>query len=541
MDGYREEGSSSQDRPPIPTVHEIGESSGQAEKALQIVTAVTMFKQLMENPRFMEFIQSSSMAHQVQGGFGMPGTVFRGMQDMVPNPMYANIGLHPGFQGTQGQFGVSQGNLGMAGFSIPPMNMTPRHQHVTGKGVQMAPTDVSIMQIVSFDNLESMDKSKPYKEGGQSVQLDTFNGFDERTKAFFCLEQFDKAFTGRNFQKPPKKQCDHPQIVKGLESVEVKDTAGSGVVSMAIDADGSLWAWGKSKRGQLGLGETIIEAPFPRRVQALSGHQIVQVSLGWGHVLASTAEGKVFSWGYPVDGRLGYLPGGPDSLGIQSSSTNELVKHQMELLDEDVQKELNVLYQWRPQLVPLGDLEAVEISCGFDHSLVICKGGILLSFGDNSYGQLGRKQGTVESVEGWRVELDGCVSCIGSGLGHSLAVCSDHRHGKTENIKRSGTHSVHSWGWNAAFQLGRGTSNERPMQVEGLEQCQVVSVDGGRVHSAVVDSEGGLWTWGSGKNGRLGLSSFGDEREPCLVESIQEVKVKQAVCGMDHTVILVCD
>ncbi|MCO5549245.1 hypothetical protein L7F22_002712 [Adiantum nelumboides] len=204
MDGYREEGSSSQDRPPIPTVHEIGESSGQAEKALQIVTAVTMFKQLMENPRFMEFIQSSSMAHQVQGGFGMPGTVFRGMQDMVPNPMYANIGLHPGFQGTQGQFGVSQGNLGMAGFSIPPMNMTPRHQHVTGKGVQMAPTDVSIMQIVSFDNLESMDKSKPYKEGGQSVQLDTFNGFDERTKAFFCLEQFDKAFTGRNFQKPPK-------------------------------------------------------------------------------------------------------------------------------------------------------------------------------------------------------------------------------------------------------------------------------------------------------------------------------------------------
>ncbi|MCO5571994.1 hypothetical protein L7F22_025745 [Adiantum nelumboides] len=111
MDGYREEGSSSQDRPPIPIVHEIGESSGQAEKALQIVTAVTMFKQLMENPRFMEFIQSSSKAHQVQGSFGMPRTVFRGMQGMVPNPMYTNIGLHPGFQGTQGQFGVSQGNL----------------------------------------------------------------------------------------------------------------------------------------------------------------------------------------------------------------------------------------------------------------------------------------------------------------------------------------------------------------------------------------------------------------------------------------------
>ncbi|MCO5567453.1 hypothetical protein L7F22_021144 [Adiantum nelumboides] len=89
MDGNKEEGSSSEDRQPIPTAHKIGESSGQAEKALQVVTVVTMFKQLMENPRFMEFIQSSSIAHQVQGSFGMPGTVFRAMQGMVPNPIVA--------------------------------------------------------------------------------------------------------------------------------------------------------------------------------------------------------------------------------------------------------------------------------------------------------------------------------------------------------------------------------------------------------------------------------------------------------------------
>ncbi|MCO5552454.1 hypothetical protein L7F22_005965 [Adiantum nelumboides] len=158
-----------------------------------------MFKQLMENPRFMEFIQSSSIAHQVQGSFGMPGTVFRGMQGMVPNPMYANIGLHPGFQGTQGQVGVSQGNLGMAGFSIPSVNMTPGHQHDTVQGAQMAPTGVPIMQTVSFDNLESMDKPKPYKEDDQSVQFDTFSGFDERNKVLSFLEQFDKAFAERNF------------------------------------------------------------------------------------------------------------------------------------------------------------------------------------------------------------------------------------------------------------------------------------------------------------------------------------------------------
>ncbi|MCO5550086.1 hypothetical protein L7F22_003565 [Adiantum nelumboides] len=56
MDGNKEEGSSSEDRQFIPTAHEIGESSGQTEEALQVVTVVTMLKQLMENPRTCHFL-----------------------------------------------------------------------------------------------------------------------------------------------------------------------------------------------------------------------------------------------------------------------------------------------------------------------------------------------------------------------------------------------------------------------------------------------------------------------------------------------------
>ncbi|MCO5581721.1 hypothetical protein L7F22_035610 [Adiantum nelumboides] len=77
MDGYKEEGSSSQDRQSNPTVHEVGEGSSQAEEGF------------------------SHAAFSITGTVS-PGTLFGGMQSMVPNPMYANIGLHPGFQGTQG-------------------------------------------------------------------------------------------------------------------------------------------------------------------------------------------------------------------------------------------------------------------------------------------------------------------------------------------------------------------------------------------------------------------------------------------------------
>ncbi|MCO5566456.1 hypothetical protein L7F22_020133 [Adiantum nelumboides] len=68
MDGYREEDSSSQDRQHIPIVHEVGEGSSQAKETfrMQLVNDVTLFKQLMENPRFMEFLQSPLIAHQAQ-------------------------------------------------------------------------------------------------------------------------------------------------------------------------------------------------------------------------------------------------------------------------------------------------------------------------------------------------------------------------------------------------------------------------------------------------------------------------------------------
>lgn len=51
----------------------------------------------------------------------------------------------------------------------------------------------------------------------------------------------------------------------------------SGVVSAVTDDDGSLWVWGRSKRGQLGLGTDVIEATTPSKVEELSGHEIVKV------------------------------------------------------------------------------------------------------------------------------------------------------------------------------------------------------------------------------------------------------------------------
>ncbi|MCO5605237.1 hypothetical protein L7F22_059417 [Adiantum nelumboides] len=51
-----------------PIVHEVSEDSSQPEETfrMQLVNDVTLFKHLMENPRFMEFLKSPLMARQVQ-------------------------------------------------------------------------------------------------------------------------------------------------------------------------------------------------------------------------------------------------------------------------------------------------------------------------------------------------------------------------------------------------------------------------------------------------------------------------------------------
>lgn len=67
--------------------------------------------------------------------------------------------------------------------------------------------------------------------------------------------------------------------MEGLDQVRVRAAFASGVISTAIGDDGSLWVWGKSKRGQLGLGEGITECVSPSKVEALSGEEIVKVKV----------------------------------------------------------------------------------------------------------------------------------------------------------------------------------------------------------------------------------------------------------------------
>ncbi|XP_042427904.1 secretion-regulating guanine nucleotide exchange factor-like [Zingiber officinale] len=326
-----------------------------------------------------------------------------------------------------------------------------------------------------------------------------------------------------------------PEKVAGVDHVGVKAAFASGVVSAAIDDEGSLWVWGRSKRGQLGLGNGVIEATKPSKVEALAGHQLVKVSFGWGHALALTKSGKVFGWGYAKDGRLGqmgqklYVAHEPSKRDKSLESSTSMFDAVEKLVAEKIEEEKSMPIIWEPcEILDMGNSSASDVACGLDHSLVLSSNSSILSGGDNTYGQLGRSTG--EGSVMLPVDTNTLSLSVSAGLGHSLAICQTSSGACT---------SVLSWGWNQSHQLGRRGREDAPGIIKALNGETPTSVSAGRVHSLALTAKKELWVWGSGRNGRLGLGSSLDEMEPAMVESLAGLDILQAVAGFDHNLVLV--
>jgi alpha-tubulin suppressor-like RCC1 family protein/outer membrane protein assembly factor BamB len=231
--------------------------------------------------------------------------------------------------------------------------------------------------------------------------------------------------------------------------------------SLAIQTNGTLWAWGLNDRGQLGVGNTNVQR-IPTRVGTASNW--FQVEAGAAHVLALRRDGTLWAWGANSAGQLG------------NGSTNGSLEP-----------------------VRIGtDSAWVEVRAGGHFSLARRADGTIWAWGTNNFGQLGVGNTAVQRAP---VQVtNGVWTNMSAGVFHSLAV--------------NGSGQVGAWGRNNQGQLGNGFSIYN--SETGNEDSPILSspgatrrVEAGHFHSFAIRADGTLWAWGANHHGQLGNGQRG--------------------------------
>eukprot|EP01054_Gregarina_sp_Poly1_P006064 Gregarina_sp_Poly_1__6063@NODE_31_length_19375_cov_31_776984_g28_i0_p2_GENE_NODE_31_length_19375_cov_31_776984_g28_i0NODE_31_length_19375_cov_31_776984_g28_i0_p2_ORF_typecomplete_len683_score100_28RCC1/PF00415_18/0_027RCC1/PF00415_18/5_8e11RCC1/PF00415_18/1_5e08RCC1/PF00415_18/8_3e14RCC1/PF00415_18/1_9e17RCC1/PF00415_18/0_011RCC1/PF00415_18/2_6e12RCC1/PF00415_18/2e08RCC1/PF00415_18/2_2e08RCC1/PF00415_18/1_7e08RCC1/PF00415_18/3_1e16RCC1/PF00415_18/15RCC1_2/PF13540_6/0_0025RCC1_2/PF13540_6/2_3e06R len=253
-------------------------------------------------------------------------------------------------------------------------------------------------------------------------------------------------------------------------------------------------------------------------VAALEGREVFEVSCGTFHSLVLTKKsdssgGKVYSFGLGNHGRLGY----PKQEGVPLPE------------DPDVEESW---FADKPYRVRFGDekTKVARISCGGDHSLALTDHGEVYVFGRGKSGVLGL--GNAECV--WhpqKLDLvfhneEEFVTHLGAGNRHSMC-CTRRGH-------------VWTWGSGANGRLGHGDTKTlaSPEIVKELLSEMIVFVSAGDAHSAALDRNGRVYTWGQGIGGKLGHGDEADRLVPVLVAELEGVVIAQISCGGSHTLAL---
>jgi hypothetical protein len=150
-------------------------------------------------------------------------------------------------------------------------------------------------------------------------------------------------------------------------------------------SSGEVYAWGSNRYGQISNGCNDYQNT-PIKVNGFSGERVVMISCGWGHSMALTESGHVYSWGFNGYGQLG------NGNTVDSNT---------------------------PKLVELNSVIVERISCGQWHSLLLSKDGAIYAFGDNDLGQIGKGYNNTQLTP---VKINDKIKFIDIAAHHSLNI-----------------------------------------------------------------------------------------------------------------------
>jgi len=291
-----------------------------------------------------------------------------------------------------------------------------------------------------------------------------------------------------------------------------KQVSGGREHTAAIKTDGTLWTWGTGFSGRLGnaVGTGSISTPV---TTFAGGTNWKQVSGGNSHTAAIKTDGTLWTWGSGGNGRLGNgattgsistpvttFSGGTNWKQVSSGNSHTAAI-----------KTDGTLWTWgsgsqgklgnavttgnisTPVTTFAGGTDWKQVSSGVSHTAAIKTDGTLWIWGAGGYGRLGNATTTNVSTP---------VTTFSGGTNWKQ-VSSGYNNAHTAAIKTDGT--LWTWGNGANGRLGNAvTTNVSTPVTTFAGGTNWKQVSGGISHTAAIKTDGTLWTWGSGNSGRLG-------------------------------------
>jgi len=290
----------------------------------------------------------------------------------------------------------------------------------------------------------------------------------------------------------------------GAPSVRLGTTsiAAGNYHSLALRSDGTVWAWGLNNGGQLGQPADSDIHTYPLRVPNLTN--AVAIAGGTAHSLAVLADGRVFAWGYNVSGQLGNNSTNDSFIPVQVTGLTNAVAvaaglfHSMALLSN------GTVWCWggnfRGQLgnttIPTSGFSKVpvivggsvtnirSVATGLHYSLAVREDGTVWGWGDNTFGQLGNATAGASNVIPVQTTGLANVKTVSAGSYHGLA------------LTESG--AVWSWGYNGNWQLGLGHTQTVMTATQIVSLSNVTVIAAGDSGSTALLSSGTTLEWGFG-------------------------------------------